>query len=905
MKDRIFIIDGSSYLYRAYHAMPPLSTSRGQPTGAIKGVTNMLMTLKKDSEGSPIIVVFDAKGKTFRNEIYKEYKSNRPPMPDDLREQLKPLKDICKAIGFPLIEIEGVEADDVIATLVRTAKDKKFKAVVSSLDKDLMQLVEDPSTTIMNTMTHQIFNEDKVFEKFGVKPSQIRDMLALVGDASDNIPGVPKVGQKTAAKWLMEFKNLEGIKSNAESIKGVVGENLRNSLDELDRNIELVSLKEDVDIGVTFESLLELNANQEKLDELFSELEFKPMAKNSSKQSPSANKASNDLQEKSHADSNNNYETLFTKKDLKDWAKKLDKCKVFAIDTETDSLDTVTANLVGISLSVKEDSGCYIPIGHNYEGCPKQLTLEEVIHEIGIAIERNKEKAIGQNLKFDIPILSRHKIQLDKFHADTMLMSYVLNSTATRHGMDKLASYYLDYETIKYGDVAGTASKQISFSKVEIDVATNYAAEDADITLRLFNKLEELLEDKPTQKKLLKEIEYPLVHVLSNVEQNGAKIDKAKLAAHSEELAEKISDLSSQAFKIAGEEFNLDSPKQLLEVLYEKLKLPVLKKTPKGQPSTNEETLQRLSEEYELPKIILQYRTLAKLKSTYTDSLIKIENPVTQRIHTSYQQAITSTGRLSSTEPNLQNIPIKTAEGRRIREAFIPEKGNLLISADYSQIELRIMAHLSKDKNLTNAFKKGLDVHSSTAAEVFGVKIENVTDEQRRSAKAINFGLMYGMSAFGLTRQLDIPRADAQKYLDTYFERYTGVKDYMANTKAQAKEDMFVETLMGRRLYLNEINAANGLRRQAAERAAINAPLQGSAADIIKKAMIDINSFLNKELPHTKMIMQVHDELIFETPETNAEEILKLVKDMMEKAVTLEIPLIADAAIGNNWNEAH
>ena len=896
MKDRVFIIDGSSYLYRAYHAMPPLSTSKGQPTGAIKGVTNMLMTLKKDSEGSPIIVVFDAKGKTFRSEIYKEYKANRPPMPDDLREQLEPLKEICKAIGFPLIEIPGVEADDVIATLVNKAKEKKFKAVVSSLDKDLMQLVEDPNITIMNTMKHQIFTEDKVFEKFGVQPNQIRDMLALVGDSSDNIPGVPKVGQKTAAKWLNEYKNLDGIKDNAESIKGVVGENLRNSLADLERNVELVSLKYDVELGVGFDSLLQPNPDQERLDELFAELEFKALPKNTSKQ----HDAKETLKEK-----NKNYETVLSKSQLQAWAKNLDECKVYAIDTETDSLDTVTANLVGISLSVEEGAGCYIPIGHTYEGCSDQLSLDLVIEIIGNAIERNKEKAVGQNLKFDIPILSRHKIQLDKFHADTMLMSYVLNSTATRHGMDKLASYYLDYETIKYGDVAGTASKQISFSEVEIDVATNYAAEDADITLRLYNKLEGLLEDKPTQKKLLEDVEYPLVHVLSKVEQNGAKIDKEKLAAHSEELGEKISDLSSQAFKIAGEEFNLDSPKQLLEILYEKLKLPVLKKTPKGQPSTNEETLQRLSEEYELPKIILQYRTLAKLKSTYTDSLIKIENPATQRIHTSYQQAITSTGRLSSTEPNLQNIPIKTSEGRRIREAFVPEKGNVLISADYSQIELRIMAHLSKDKNLTNAFNKGLDVHSSTAAEVFGVNIENVTDEQRRSAKAINFGLMYGMSAFGLTRQLDIPRTDAQKYLDTYFERYTGVKDYMANTKAQAKEDMFVETIMGRRLYLNEINAANGPRRQAAERAAINAPLQGSAADIIKKAMIDINTFLDKELPQTRMIMQVHDELIFETPKADAEEILNLMKDMMEKAVKLDIPLIADAAIGQNWNEAH
>ena len=897
MKDRIFIIDGSSYLYRAYHAMPPLSTSKGQPTGAIKGVTNMLMNLKKDSEGSPIVVVFDAKGKTFRNKIYSEYKANRPPMPDDLREQLEPLKNICKAIGFPLIEIAGVEADDVIATIVKLAKERKFKAVVSSLDKDLMQLVQDPNTTIMNTMTHQIFDEKKVFEKFGVKPNQIRDMLALVGDSSDNIPGVPKVGQKTAAKWLNEFDNLEGIIANAESIKGVVGENLRNSLAELDRNVDLVSLRDDVDIETDFKDLLEFNGDQEKLNKIFSDLEFKKPVDNSSQKVDSKK---DNLKEKK-----NNYQTVLTKKELNDWADKIDACKVFAIDTETDSLDTITANLVGISLSVNEGSGCYIPIGHNYENCPNQPSIKLVQDSIGKAIEKNKEKAVGQNLKFDIPILSRHGIHLDKFHADTMLMSYVLNSTATRHGMDKLASYYLDYETIKFSDVAGTASKQISFSEVDIAVATNYAAEDADITLRLFNKLSSLLKGKKGQIKLLQEIEYPLVHVLAAVEQNGAKIDKNKLAAHSQELSEKISELTSQAFAIAGEEFNLDSPKQLLEILYDKLQLPVLKKTPKGQPSTNEETLQRLSEEYDLPKIILQYRTLAKLKSTYTDSLIKIENPKTKRIHTSYQQAITSTGRLSSTEPNLQNIPIKTAEGRRIREAFVPEKGNVLISADYSQIELRIMAHLSKDKNLTNAFNAGLDVHSATAAEVFDVSLESVTEDQRRSAKAINFGLMYGMSAFGLTRQLDIPRAEAQKYLDTYFERYTGVKDYMANTKAQAKEDMYVETLMGRRLYLNEINAANGLRRQAAERAAINAPLQGSAADIIKKAMIDINGFLKKEIPETKMIMQVHDELIFERPEKSADDVLNLMKNMMEAAVKLDIPLIADAAIGKNWNEAH
>ena len=890
MKDRIFVIDGSSYLYRAYHAMPPLSTSKGQPTGAVKGVTNMLMNLKKDSEGSPIIVVFDAKGKTFRNDIYSEYKANRPPMPDELRLQLQPVKSICKAIGFPLIEIEGVEADDVIATITKMAKDAKYKCVVSSLDKDLMQLVEDPDTTLMNTMKHEIFNEDKVFEKFGVKPSQIRDMLALVGDSSDNIPGVPKVGQKTAAKWLNEYGNLKGVISNADSIKGVVGDNLRNSLNDLDRNIELVTLKEDVDLNLKFEDLLIFNPDEEELEKIFNELEF--AAINNNKDEKSSKKLGK-------------YKTVLNKKDLDDWVKKIKNSKAFAVDTETDSVDTVTANLLGISISVNENEGCYIPLGHTYEDCPKQLSMDYVIKTLGSVIEENQNKVVGQNLKFDIPILSRHGINITNFLADTMLMSYVLNSTATRHGMDRLAEYYLNYTTTKYTDVTGTASKQISFAEVKLDVATNYAAEDADITLRLFNVFSPLLKDKPVQKKLLENLEYPLVHVLARVEQNGAKIDKKKLANHSQELSEKIDELSKQAFKIAGEEFNLDSPKQLLEILYEKQGLPVLKKTPKGQPSTNEDTLQRLSEEYELPRIILQYRTLAKLKSTYTDSLINIENPKTKRIHTSYQQAVTSTGRLSSTEPNLQNIPIKTAEGRRIREAFVPEKGNVLISADYSQIELRIMAHLSKDKNLTYAFNNDVDVHSSTAAEVFGVSIDNVSQDQRRSAKAINFGLMYGMSAFGLTRQLGIPRGEAQEYLDTYFARYTGVRDYMNNIKAQAKEDKFVETIMGRRLYLNEINAANGLRRQAAERAAINAPLQGSAADIIKKAMLDIDELIINELPEVQMIMQVHDELVFECPKSKADAVMEKMKDTMEKTVELNIPLIAEAAIGSNWNEAH
>ena len=891
MKKNLYIVDGSSYVYRAFHAMPPLTTSSGRPTGAIKGVSNMMMSLKNENDGSSIITVFDAKGKTFRSDIYSDYKANRPPMPDELRLQLDPIKSICKAIGFPIVEIEGVEADDVIATIVKMATEEGYSCVISSLDKDLMQLVEDPAVSMINTMTNKKFSEKDVIEKFGVKPNQIRDMLALVGDSSDNIPGVPKVGQKTAAKWLNEFGDLESIKENASSVKGVVGENLRNSLDDLDRNISLVSLKQDVDIQVKFTDLLTQNPDDDELNKIFSELEFAAV-KNNDKKSKEQKKDAK-------------YETVLSEKGLEKWVKKIDKSKAFAIDTETDSVSTVSANLIGISISVKENEGCYIPIGHSYEGCPEQLSLKYIQENLGPAIEKNQTKAIGQNLKFDIPILSRHGINLSEFLADTMLMSYVLNSTATRHGMDRLAEYYLNYTTTKYTDVTGTASKQISFAEVKIDVATDYAAEDADITLRLFNTLSTLLKKKPTQEKLLKEIEYPLVHVLSRVEQNGAKIDKNKLGKHSKELGEKITDLSAQAFKIAGEEFNLDSPKQLLEILYQKQGLPVLRKTPKGQPSTNEETLQRLSEEYELPKIILQYRTLAKLKSTYTDSLINIENPKTQRIHTSYQQAITSTGRLSSTEPNLQNIPIKTAEGRRIREAFVPEKGNTLISADYSQIELRIMAHLSEDKNLTNAFNNNIDVHSSTAAEVFGVAIEEVNNDQRRSAKAINFGLMYGMSAFGLTRQLGINRSEAQAYLDTYFARYTGVRDYMDNIKAKAREDMFVETIMGRRLYLNEINATNGLRRQAAERAAINAPLQGSAADIIKKAMLDIDKLILNEMPEVKMIMQVHDELVFESPKENADLVMEKMKETMEQTVELKIPLIAEAAVGSNWNEAH
>ena len=893
---KIFLIDGSSYLYRAFHAMPPLTTSTGLPTGAVKGVTNMLRNLRNENPNSHYLAIFDAKGKNFRHSIYKDYKANRPPMPPELREQLAPLKSICNAMGMPVVEIPDVEADDVIATLAVMGAQRGIPMIISSLDKDLMQLVEDPLVKMVNTMNNKVYDVAGVQEKFGVHPDQIIDYLALVGDTSDNIPGVPKVGPKTAVKWLNEFKDLEGITQNAENFPGVVGQNLRDSIQDLDRNVELVTLKKDVDLSVSLDELLAATENQEELNKLFASLEFKNWIKSSDGRSTDEPIASVPSKE---------YETVLSDKALKTWAEKLNKCSAFAIDTETSSLDTMTADLLGISLSCEEGEGCYIPIQHSYEGMPEQLSLNTIVKTLGEAISNNQTKLVGQNLKFDLPILNRHGIKVTEFLGDTMLMSYVLNSTGTRHGLDRMAVHYLQYQPMKYEEVAGSASKQINFAQVEIPAATFYAAEDADITFRLFNLLDKKLQKEPKLINLLKTLEYPMLKSLLRVETNGAKINTNMLAEYSKELGLKIDKLSKTAFKMAGEEFNMDSPKQLVEILYNKLELPVLKKTPKGQPSTNEDTLQRLAEEYELPKVIIQYRGLAKLKSTYTDSLVNIQHPDTKRIHTSYQQAVTSTGRLSSTEPNLQNIPIKTAEGRKIREAFVAEKGNVLISADYSQIELRIMAHLSGDKNLTHAFNNNIDVHSATASEIFDVPLEEVTTDHRRSAKAINFGLIYGMSAFGLTRQLGITRHEAQAYLDTYFERYTGVREYMDSTKELAKKNLYVETILGRKLHVTEINASNGLRRQAAERAAINAPLQGSAADIIKKAMIDVDEWIGEDNPNIKMIMQVHDELIFEVKKDFAEEALTHVISLMERAVKLDIPLIVDANQGANWNEAH
>jgi len=893
---KVFLIDGSSYLYRAFHAMPPLTTSTGLPTGAVKGVTNMLRNLRKENPDSYYLSIFDAKGKNFRHDIYKDYKANRPPMPEDLREQLSPLKEICNAMGMPVIEIPNVEADDVIATLAVMGSQQGMPMVISSLDKDLMQLVEDPLVKMMNTMNNQIYDVAGVEEKFGVHPTQIVDYLAIVGDTSDNIPGVPKVGPKTAVKWLSEFKNLQGIIDNADSLTGVVGQNFRDSIQDLDRNVELVTLKKDVDLKVSLEELLKAKENQKELNKLFLSLEFNTWIKAASKSNDNEAEAFKIKKE---------YQTVLTEKDLSTWASKVEKSKVFAIDTETSSLDTMTADLIGISIACDEGKGCYIPINHSYDDMPKQLTLDAIVKILGSAITTNQHKLVGQNLKFDLPMLNRHGIKVTEFLGDTMLMSYVLNSTGTRHGLDRMAIHYLNYQPMKYEEIAGSASKQINFAQVEIPAATFYAAEDADITLRIYNYLNKKLKDEPKLVNLLKTIEYPMLKSLLRVETNGAKIDAKMLSDYSKELGKKIEKLSKQAFKMAGEEFNMDSPKQLVEILFNKLELPVLKKTPKGQPSTNEDTLQRLAEEYDLPKVIIEYRGLAKLKSTYTDSLTNIQHPVTKRIHTSYQQAVTSTGRLSSTEPNLQNIPIKTPEGRKIREAFIAEKGNILISADYSQIELRIMAHLSGDKNLTHAFNNNIDVHSATASEIFNVSLEAVTPEHRRSAKAINFGLIYGMSAFGLTRQLGIPRHEAQAYLDKYFERYTGVREYMDSTKELAKKNLYVETILGRKLHVASINDSNGLRRQAAERAAINAPLQGSAADIIKKAMIDVDHWIGADNSDIKMIMQVHDELIFEVKKAFASDAIEQVTSLMESAVKLEIPLIVDANKGANWNEAH
>lgn len=897
MKDNypLVLIDGSSYLFRAYHALPKLMSTKGAHTGAIRGVISMIRKLMADYPQSHIAVVFDAKGKSFRNTLYPAYKENRAAMPDELREQILPIQDIIRKMGLPLLIIEGVEADDVIGTLAEEATRRQMPVLISTGDKDMAQLVN-PHITLVNTMTDTVMDEAGVEEKFGVRPDQIVDYLALVGDASDNIPGVPNCGPKTAVKWLTAYASVEGIINHADEIKGKVGENLRNSLETLRLSYQLATIKLDVALEVTPEELVLTPPDAEALRQLFTEYEFRQWV----------GELRGDTDAVTLDDSTpSDYETILSRDVLARWIEKLQAAPVFAFDTETTSLDYMQAELVGVSFSVKSGEAAYIPLAHAYLGVPEQLSREMVLGELrGLLQDPNKQK-VGQNLKYDMSVLARYGIELRGIAFDTMLESYVLNSVATRHNMDDLALKYLGKSTIPFEEVAGKGAKQITFDQVDIEIAAKYAAEDADITLQLHEALWPKLHALPSLESVFEKIELPLVSVLSRIERNGVLLDTGLLNRQSAKLSQRLEELERDAFELAGEPFNLGSPKQLQTIFFEKLQLPVKKKTPKGQPSTAEDVLQELALDYPLPKVILEYRGLSKLKSTYTDQLPKQVNPGTGRIHTSYHQAVAATGRLSSTNPNLQNIPIRTEEGRQVRKAFIAAPGYQLIAADYSQIELRIMAHLSSDAGLLTAFAQGLDIHKATAAEVFGQSLDAVTDDQRRSAKAINFGLIYGMSAFGLARQLSIGRGDAQSYIDLYFERYPGVLDYMDRTKALAAEQGFVETLFGRRLYLPEINTTNFQRRQGAERTAINAPMQGSAADIIKLAMIDVDRWLTTDKPDARMIMQVHDELVLEVNADQVDEVAAILTAKMSQAVELKVPLLVETGVGLNWEEAH
>ncbi|MDA9736663.1 DNA polymerase I [Gammaproteobacteria bacterium] len=890
-QDPIILVDGSSYLYRAYHALPPLTTSKNQPTGAIKGVISMIKKILIDHPESPLAVVFDAKGKTFRHDMYSEYKANRPPMPEDLVQQIEPIHQIITLMGIKLIMIPGVEADDVIGTLAEQARQKRLDTVISTGDKDMTQLVC-KNVSVVNTMSGELLNESGVLKKFGVEPKYITDYLALIGDKSDNVPGVEKVGPKTAVKWLDEFGDIDGIKSNAESIGGKVGENLRASLETLDLAHQLVKIKTDVELDLGIEDLKVGEPNSKELSKIYKELEFNAWLQEVPERQATSPKI------------NKSYKCITTKKDLKKVIKEASKSDTVAIDTETTGLDYIDSELVGISISFNAGEGFYIPIKHNDESII-QLPLEDVINELKPLLENSKKKIIGQNIKFDKNILMKYGLKIASIKNDTMMMSYVLDASATRHNLDALASYYLGYKTSTYEDVAGKGAKQISFDDVPIDIATNYAAEDADITLRLYEELSPKLKNIESLNKLNEEIEIPLIEVLSDMERNGAILNAKVLNAQSKDLEERIIRLENKAYKLAGEEFNLGSTKQLREIFFDKLNYRVIKKTPGGQPSTDEKVLAELAEEYELPKVLLEHRTLSKLKSTYTDKLPNQISSLSGKVHTSFHQAVTTTGRLSSSDPNLQNIPIRTEDGRRIRQAFEPSNGNKFISADYSQIELRVMAHLSKDPGLLSAFQEGEDVHSKTASEVFNVGIEDVSSELRRNAKAINFGLIYGISAFGLGKQLGITRNLAAEYMAMYFEKYPGVKQYMESTKESASQNGYVETLFGRRLYLKEINANNALRRQASERAAINAPVQGTAADIMKIAMIRMYQALEKEKSEARIILQVHDELILDTPEKEIDRVIELTTEAMKEATLLDVPLEIDIGIGDNWDQAH
>lgn len=898
-KKKLVLVDGSSYLYRAYHALPKLLTSAGAPTGAIHGVLNMINKLLIEEPTEHFVVVFDAPGKTFRDEMFADYKANRPPMPDDLRPQVEPLIELMPAMGIPLLRIPGVEADDVIGTLSRLAVESGMEVLISTGDKDMAQLVDD-NVTLVNTMSGTVLDRDGVKEKFDVYPEQIIDYLALVGDASDNIPGVPKVGAKTAAKWLNEYDSVANIIDHAEDVKGKVGESLRDHIEQLKLSQKLTTIRQSVDLEHGPLELKRTDPDTGALRELYTQFELRSLLRrlNDAAGEPPEDAATTDT-------AKGDYQTVLTKKDFDKWLKKIDEAELTAIDTETTSLNYMQAELVGISLSVDAGEAAYIPLAHDYPGAPEQLDRGEVLAALKDYLEDPDKKKLGHHLKYDAHILARYDIKLRGMQFDSMLESYVLNSVATRHDMDSTARYYLGLNTIRFEDVAGKGAKQLTFNQVDLEQAAPYAAEDADITLKLHQHLWGLLRKNEALRKIYEEIEQPLVPVLLEMEETGVLIDREMLKTQSGELAKTMLELETKAHELAGGPFNLGSPKQLQQILFVELGLPVIRKTPKGQPSTAEDVLQELASDYELPSVVLQYRSVSKLKSTYTDKLPLQISPDTGRVHTSYHQAVAATGRLSSTDPNLQNIPIRSPEGRRIREAFIAPPGSLLLAADYSQIELRIMAHLSEDKGLLAAFAEDRDIHQATAAEVFELSLDEVTADHRRSAKAINFGLMYGMSAFGLAKQLGISRGEAQEYVNMYFDRYPGVKKFMDNIRDTAREQGYVETVFGRRLYLPDINDRNAQRRQYSERSAINAPMQGTAADIIKIAMISVDQWLKTSGISARMIMQVHDELVFEVNKNEVEALQSQVTKIMCDAAALRVPLKVDSGVGKNWNEAH
>ena len=893
MTKKLVLVDGSSYLYRAYHAMPDLTTSSGETTGAIYGVINMLRRQLKEHPSDYLVVVFDAPGKTFRDDIYPDYKSNRPPMPDDLRAQIAPTHDVIQAMGIPLLSVAAVEADDVIGTLSTTASAMSIDTDIMSGDKDLAQLVG-KRVRLIDSMKGETYDTAGIKSRFGVAPEQIVDYLTLVGDAVDNVPGVPKVGPKTATRWLETYRTLDNLVAHADDIKGKVGDNLRQFLEQLPVSRQLVTIKTDVELDVTPKDLIQSTPDEDRLRALFSRLEFKTWL--------------SELGGTNTADTQSpevNYTIILDEKSLRQWIKRLSKAGVFSLDTETTSLDTLCAELVGISFTDHAGEGAYLPLAHDYVGAPLQVSLKDALTCLRPLLEDSKIGKIGQNLKYDRSVLQNYGIDLKGIRFDTMLESYVLNSTGSRHDMNTLALKYLGYQVVKYEEVAGSGKSQVSFSQVDVERAGHYAAEDADIAMRLHEKIYPQLQLEPALCSVLETIEIPLVSVLSRVERNGVRVDCDMLSNHSIELGERIAQIEKKAHAAAGVAFNIASPRQIQEVLFEKLDLPIISKTPKGQPSTAEHVLQELAEDHKLPRLILEYRSLSKLKSTYTDKLPELVSPLTGRVHTSYHQAAVATGRLSSRNPNLQNIPVRTEEGRRIRQAFIPDSGHVLVAADYSQIELRIMAHLSADEGLLSAFANDADIHRATAAEVFSIKPSKVTDDQRRSAKAINFGLIYGMSAFGLGKQLGIGRIEAQDYIDRYFSRYPGVQAFMENTRVQAREQRFVETVFGRRLYLNDMGSSNHARRQAAERAAINAPMQGTAADLIKLAMLAVDRSITEQNLQMRMIMQVHDELVLEVSEDDVDQTRTMLNSLMTSVAELAVPLKVEVSAGKNWAMAH